>query len=358
MSDLSIDGLRVDLAGKTILDGILLRARAGEMLVLAGPSGSGKSTLLRAIAGLAPIVAGAITLGSRQIDRLTPGQRRLAMVFQDHALLPHLSVADNLAFGLRARGLSRAEALSRGRSVADRLGLTPLLSRKPAALSGGECQRVALGRAMLRDAQLVLMDEPLSSLDAPLRARMRREILELHRRENWTTIYVTHDQAEALAMADQLGIIGGGKLLQCGPPLALYERPASLAVARFIGSPPINLLPVARTAAGGVRLLGCELKLPGRDPGAELVVGIRAEAVHMAGSRWAPAGASELRFEGVVERVEHVGDQQFVEMRVADQRIVVRQEPDRQLRDGDRLVLSFAAEQLRWFCAGTGEALE
>lgn len=357
-SGLALQGLTVALGGRTVLHGIDLQAAAGSFLVLAGPSGSGKSTLLRAIAGLVDVQAGAVAWAGRPITALPPGQREIAMVFQDHALLPHLTVAENLGFGLRARGVSRREARARAVEVADRLGLAELVDRRITRLSGGERQRVALGRALLRDAKLVLMDEPLSSLDVPLRARLRREILELHRRQGWTTVYVTHDQAEALSMADQLGVMADGRLLQLDSPRRVYAHPASTAVARFIGAPPMNLLPVQVT--GGV-ITWSGTPLAGLDPpgDGDWTLGLRPEDVHLTGSRWAPAGDDPATLEATVQLVEHVGDQQFVTVapgHAPEAALTVRQEPDRVLAAGDVVRIGLSADALRWFAPDTGAA--
>ncbi|MGB1557448.1 MAG: ABC transporter ATP-binding protein, partial [Oceanococcaceae bacterium] len=206
-TQLQIRGLRVELGGRTIIENLSFTAPTGSFIVLMGASGSGKSTLLRALAGLNPCTAEELRLGSTDLRPLPPAKRGVAMVFQDHALFPHLSVEQNLVFGLRARGVGATESAARAKRVAAELGISALLPRRVPGLSGGERQRVALGRALLREAPLVLMDEPLSSLDAPLRAKMRQDILRLHRQRGWTTVYVTHDPVEALAMADWLGLI-------------------------------------------------------------------------------------------------------------------------------------------------------
>lgn len=260
MSGIQIKNLSLRLGHRQILDEVKLEAQAGDFIVLAGPSGSGKSSLLRCIAGLHAISAGEIRRGDERLDLLPPGRRDIAMVFQDHALMPHLDVLGNLTFGLRARGIKRDKANQRAHEVAERLGLQALLKNKPAQISGGEQQRVALGRAMLRDAKLVLMDEPLSSLDAPLRVRLRQEILDLHKALGWTTIYVTHDQTEAMSMADRLGILIDGRLQQLAAPQDVYRRPASVEISRFIGAGQTNLLPVEQ-ADTGLRLATESTKL-------------------------------------------------------------------------------------------------
>ncbi|MEN8821041.1 MAG: ABC transporter ATP-binding protein [Abyssibacter sp.] len=357
VAGLSLQGLTVALGGRPVLYDVDLQVEAGEFVVLAGPSGSGKSTLLRAIAGLVPTGSGRIAAGGVDFDGLAPGQREVALVFQDHALLPHLSVAENLAFGLRARRVPRGEARRRAMDVAERLGLGGLLDRPAVQLSGGERQRVALGRAMLRDARLVLMDEPLSSLDAPLRARMRQEILELHRRQGWTTVYVTHDQAEALSMADRLGVLVHGRLQQFDHPQTLYAEPASTTVAAFLGNPAMQLLP-ARQSGGQTWLLGGEFpRGPSGTPPETLLAGVRAEQLHVSGSRWVPPIAGDWRVTGEIQRIEHLGDVQWLHVRVGDEAVIVRVEPDTLFANGAGVELGLAGDAVRWFDAATGLAL-
>ena len=245
-ASLSLCDVSVRLGGRTILQDINLNVQAGERLVLAGPSGSGKSTLLRAISGLLPISAGEILIDGKAVQHLPAGKRAVGMVFQQPALLPHCNVLDNLTFGLRARGSARTQAQAQARAVAQSLEITALLERKPHQLSGGEQQRVALGRALLRSGGIVLLDEPLSQLDAPLRARLREELLRVHQLTHTTMIHVTHDQHEAMALADRIGILHQGKLLQVDTPREIYAQPDTATVASFIGSPGINLIPLRR----------------------------------------------------------------------------------------------------------------
>src|SRR4051812_1591503 len=225
------------------LDGITFTADPGSFVVLLGPSGCGKSTTLRLIAGLDTPTSGTIRIGGRDVTRLAPAERGLAMVFQSYALFPHLTVAENIVFGLRVRKVRDREA--RLARVAALLGLEKLLHRKPSQLSGGQQQRVALGRAIVAEAPVCLMDEPLSNLDAQLRGEMRREIRALQRRLGMTMLYVTHDQVEAMTMADQVVLMRNGRIEQDAPPAELYERPASIFTARFVGTPPMNVLPAA-----------------------------------------------------------------------------------------------------------------
>jgi ABC-type sugar transport system ATPase subunit len=235
------------------LDGASLRAQDGELLVVVGPSGSGKSTLLRAVAGLERLDGGTVRLGGRNVTHLPPGRRDVAMVFQDSALFPHLSVAGNIGVGERARGGSRALVADRVRAVAALLGIDALLRRMPGELSGGERQRVALARAMMRSPEVYLLDEPLASLDADLRLRMRAEIKAVQRRLGATMLHVTHDQLEAMAMGDRIAVIHEGRIAACDSPEALYARPDSLFVAQFFGALPMNLFHARNDVVVGVR---------------------------------------------------------------------------------------------------------
>ena len=326
MSTLRIRGLCVHLEGRLIIGPLDLDVAPGERLVLAGASGSGKTTLLRAIAGLVPLTAGSIELDGERIDHLPPGARRVAMMFQSHALFPHLDVAANLGFGLKARGARDADIQTRVRAVAERLGLERLLSRLPTSLSGGERQRVALGRALLRDARLFLMDEPLSSLDAPLRTRARGELLQLLRERSSPTLYVTHDQAEALAFADRLGVFARGRMLQLAPPRLIYRQPASLEVARFIGVPSINLLPLSVDAAG---VHWQQLRLPiEAPPHTPLLLGLRPEQIRVEGSQWARPMTGAPHGTARIESVETLGDQQIVALSVGTERLLARVEAE------------------------------
>ncbi|OHV35016.1 MULTISPECIES: ABC transporter ATP-binding protein [Pseudofrankia] len=276
-------------ADRPAVDAFELQIADGEFLVLVGPSGCGKSTALRMIAGLEPVDAGRIRIGERDVTDLPPGSRDIAMVFQNYALYPHLSVAGNLGFALKAAGVAKEERTRRIRATAALLDLEPYLDRKPRMLSGGQRQRVAMGRAIVREPQVFLMDEPLSNLDAKLRVSTRGQIASLQRRLGVTTAYVTHDQVEAMTMGDRVAVLREGQLCQVGTPLALYERPETVFVAGFIGSPAMNLIE-ARLEDGRARLGETVIPLPrataraAADEGATAVtVGFRPEALELRG---------------------------------------------------------------------------
>jgi multiple sugar transport system ATP-binding protein len=270
-----------------VIADLSLEVRDREFMVLVGPSGCGKSTVLRMIAGLEEISGGTISIGGRVVNALPPRDRDVAMVFQNYALYPHMSVRQNLDFGLRLRKLDRAEVARRVEAAAATLGIAELLDRKPRQLSGGQRQRVAVGRAIVRQPAVFLFDEPLSNLDAKLRVQMRAEITGLQRRLQTTAIYVTHDQVEAMTMGHRIALLDHGELQQVGTPLELYEQPANLFTARFIGTPPMNLLRAEVGADGAtVRADGIELAVPGSlravtqgRAGREVVVGIRPEDI-------------------------------------------------------------------------------
>ncbi len=298
---LALRGIVKRFGATRVLNGVDLDINPGEFLTLVGPSGCGKSTLLRVIAGLEPQEEGTVSIAGRVVDALPPADRDVAMVFQSYALYPHMTVAANIASPLELRRLTLPERLPllrllsprrprimRGimaevRAMAEQLQLTGLLDRRPSQLSGGQRQRVALGRAMVRRPAAFLMDEPLSNLDAKLRVHMRTELAELHARLGATFVYVTHDQVEAMTMSSRVALMEAGRILQLGTPSELYDRPADITVARFIGSPPINLLPVTITADGILRVAGLAARPePRLAPGAAVTVGIRPEALRLA----------------------------------------------------------------------------
>ncbi|MEV4536640.1 ABC transporter ATP-binding protein [Asanoa sp. NPDC049518] len=280
--------------GAVALDGVDLTVRDGELLVLVGPSGCGKSTVLRIIAGLEEATNGSVSVDGTVIDGLPPKMRDVAMVFQNYALYPHMTVGDNLGFALRLRKVPTARRTTRVNETAHMLEIGELLDRKPKALSGGQRQRVAMGRALVRDPRILLMDEPLSNLDAKLRVAMRAELRRLHGKLRTTTVYVTHDQVEAMTLGDRIAVLHEGRIQQVGTPHDLYHQPLNMFVARFIGSPAMNVAP-ARLTAGGSPVVtladGTRLPVPGRwTTDRDVVVGIRPHAV-----TWpAPAGWPKL----------------------------------------------------------------
>jgi len=280
MADVSIRNIRKSFGLVAIIKGVDVDIQDGEFVILVGPSGCGKSTLLRMIAGLEDITDGEIRIGSRVVNDVPPKDRDIAMVFQSYALYPHMTVAENMAFSLKLKGTPKAEIDKRVKEAAASLGLVPLLDRYPRQLSGGQRQRVAMGRAIVRDPQVFLFDEPLSNLDAKLRVQMRTEIKELHQRLKTTTVYVTHDQIEAMTMADKIVVMHDGIVEQIGAPLDLYDRPANLFVAGFIGSPAMNFIEGTLAGQGIALKSGASLPLEARPnlaEGAPLTVGIRPE---------------------------------------------------------------------------------
>ena len=295
MAQVTIRDLRKAYGAMDVLHGVNVDIENGQFVVLVGPSGCGKSTLLRMIAGLESISSGTIRIGDRVVNNLPPSDRDIAMVFQNYALYPHKTVAANMGFPLKMQGMDKAQIATKVDRAADILGLKPYLARYPRELSGGQRQRVAMGRAIVRDPQVFLFDEPLSNLDAKLRVQMRSEIRELHQRLSTTTIYVTHDQIEAMTMADRIVVMRDGHIAQVGAPLELYDRPANVFVAGFIGSPAMNLLPGVVRKEGGVPVVvvdGASLPLPDRpglNEGRKVVFGIRPEHLDLTGDGGIPA---------------------------------------------------------------------
>ena len=294
------------------VDGIDLDVESGECLVLLGPSGCGKTTLLRLLAGLEPLDSGEIWIGHQRVDQLDPSRRDVAMVFQNYALYPHLSVFDNIAFPLRTRHVEAAEIDRRVREAAARVGLPELLERRPAQLSGGQQQRVALARAIVRNPTVYLMDEPLSNLDAQLRLQTRTELKRLHRELGTTMIYVTHDQGEAMTLGGRIAVMQRGAIVQIGAPLDLYRQPVNTFVGTFLGSPPMNLIEESRN-------------------GAAVKIGVRAEDVVVTAS---PAGGSD---EARVLVVEPMGSETLVTLEYRGQRLVARVSGDAHFEPGQRV---------------------
>ena len=307
----------------------------GEFLVLVGPSGCGKTTALRMLAGLEEISKGRILIGDRVVNNVAPGARDVAMVFQSYALYPHMSVYDNLAFSLRNRRLPKAEVDRRVRQVAEILGLGSLLKRKPKQLSGGQRQRVALGRAIVREPAAFLMDEPLSNLDAALRVQTRAEILRLQKRLGTTTIYVTHDQIEAMTLGDRIAVLNLGVLQQIGTPEELYTRPANVFVARFIGSPSMNLLPAQAIGVGGAGQLA----------------GFRPEHVRLGGHD------GGLSYQALVEVVEYLGDEQLAHLRLDGAEVLAKLPVEPRLQAGSRETFSVPLQKVLLFDAESERAV-
>ena len=332
--------------GETIaVDQVDITVAAGEFTVLLGPSGCGKSTTLRVIAGLESADAGQVLIGDRDVTDRPSAERDIAMVFQSYALFPHLSVAENIVFGLKVRRIARAEREERLARVADLLGLSGLLDRKPSQLSGGQQQRVALGRAIIAEKPVCLMDEPLSNLDAKLRHEMRVEIRALQEKLGFTMVYVTHDQVEAITMADQVVLMNQGRVEQAGPPRDIYDRPASPFAARFIGTPPMNLLSpdafAAAAAPAAMAGLHAELSAAG------CLVGIRPEAL------W-PQADGPLRAR--IAAVEYLGADALVTCRPGpgDEAMIVRVPGGAPFTPGDIIALGFGAGSVHVFGGAKG----
>jgi len=333
-----------------------LHAGDGELLVLVGPSGCGKSTVLRMVAGLEEASGGVIRIGGRVANDLSPQQRNVAMVFQDYALYPFLSVRGNLEFPLKMRGVSRRERGRRAEETAALLNLTPLLDRLPKEISGGERQRVAMGRALVREPAVFLLDEPLSNLDAKLRVQMRAEIGALQRRTGTTMLYVTHDQVEAMTLGDRVALLDRGHLQQVGTPRELYENPANVFVAGFVGTPPMNLLPTRASRDGDALVLeiaGQSLRLrearalPAAAAG-ELTVGIRAESL-VPGAADAPDALN-----AVVDQVELLGHESLLHARVGGSggsTLISRVDGMSDVRVGDTISLTFSPQAAHFFAA-------
>jgi multiple sugar transport system ATP-binding protein len=309
LAEVTIRALRKSYGGLQVIHGLDLDIPDGAFVVLVGPSGCGKSTLLRMIAGLEDVTGGDVMIGDNRVNNLPPSERDIAMVFQNYALYPHKTVAANMGFALKMRGMDKEAIRAKVDHAAGILGLKPYLDRYPRALSGGQRQRVAMGRAIVRDPQVFLFDEPLSNLDAKLRVQMRTEIKELHQRLKTTTVYVTHDQIEAMTMADKIVVMQGGRIEQVGAPLELYDRPANVFVAAFIGSPSMNLIE-GRIAGGMVEVSGARLPLPSgisADEGREVIYGIRPEHLHQA----------DQGLSGTVSVIEPTGSETHVVLRLA-----------------------------------------
>jgi multiple sugar transport system ATP-binding protein len=354
MAQVTIRDLRKAYGAMDVLHGVNAEIGNGQFVVLVGPSGCGKSTLLRMIAGLESITSGTIRIGERVVNNLPPSERDIAMVFQNYALYPHKTVAANMGFPLKMQGMDKAQIAAKVDRAAEILGLKPYLARYPRELSGGQRQRVAMGRAIVRDPQVFLFDEPLSNLDAKLRVQMRSEIRELHQRLGTTTIYVTHDQIEAMTMADRIVVMRDGRIAQVGAPLELYDRPANVFVAGFIGSPAMNLLPgVVRHGAGGLAVMvdGASLPVPDRpglDEGRKVVFGIRPEHLDLTG-----AGGLQAR----VVVVEPTGSETHVVLRIAERDLTAVFRERHAFTPGQQVHLTPQPGLIHLFDADSGERL-
>ena len=320
MAKVEFRDVRKSYGDLEVIHGVTTNVADGEFIVIVGPSGCGKSTLLRMVAGLEAISAGEISIGDRVVNTLEPKDRDIAMVFQNYALYPHMSVFDNMAYGLRIRGFAKDEIKARVDRAAEILELGPLLARKPRQLSGGQRQRVAMGRALVRDADAFLFDEPLSNLDAKLRVQMRFEIQKLHRRLRTTSLYVTHDQVEAMTLADRMIVMNAGRAEQIGAPMEVYRNPATLFVAGFIGSPAMNFMP-AKAQGGQAYALdagGTVIAQPGgAAPGSAVTVGIRPEHLQ-------PVSADRAIISGEVQMVEQLGADTLVHVSHGSETIIAR----------------------------------
>jgi sn-glycerol 3-phosphate transport system ATP-binding protein len=333
MASLAFREVRKSYGELEVVHGVSSEVADGEFVVIVGPSGCGKSTLLRMVAGLEPITSGEIRIGERVVNDLEPKDRDIAMVFQNYALYPHMSVYENMSYGLRIKGFSRPEIEARVQKAAAILELSPFLKRKPRELSGGQRQRVAMGRAIVREPKVFLFDEPLSNLDAKLRVQMRAELQALHRRLGTTSLYVTHDQVEAMTLAHRMIVMNAGRAEQIGAPLEVYARPATTFVASFIGSPPMNLIPDERE-------------------GREVFFGIRPEHLE-------PCAESEAKLVLQIDLVEPLGADTLVYGHLSSNgsaRIAARLSSSTAARTG-KLPLAYRPENVHYFDAGTGKRL-
>ncbi|MGJ7541879.1 ABC transporter ATP-binding protein [Variovorax sp. LT1R16] len=333
MSSIALNGVAKSWGDSTALHAVDLQIQSGSFCVLLGPSGCGKSTTLRIIAGLETASVGQVLIDGRDVTDLPPAQRGIAMVFQNYALFPHLSVGENIGFGLSVRKVPAAESARRLREAAELLGLSALLDRKPGQLSGGQQQRVALGRALVAQAKVCLMDEPLSNLDAQLRQDMRRELRELQQKLGLTVVYVTHDQTEAMSMADQVVLLHQGRVEQAGTPRTLYAQPATTFAARFIGTPPMNLV---------------ALEADGRIAGSEAASGVHAA---MLGVRPEAITLDARGIPAVVRSVEYLGADLVLRCAVGRETLLVRAAGQHVAAPGDQVGLRWAPDEAHGFDA-------
>jgi len=365
MTTVELRNLRKEFGDVTAVDGLNLEIDNGEFVVIVGPSGCGKSTTLRLIAGLERATGGAILMDGRDVVDLEPHDRNVAMVFQNYALYPHMTGRRNITFGMKSAGDVTDEEIDRKVDrAAEILDIADLLDRKPKAMSGGERQRVALGRAIVRDPDVFLMDEPLSNLDAKLRIQMRAELAKLHKELKTTTIYVTHDQTEAMTLGERVVVMNDGRIQQVDPPQRLYDFPANRFVAAFIGDPAMNTVEMTVAGngdggAGGTVLEHPEFRLtlpgdglPDAAPGSRVLLGVRPEDLHLAADAGAefPGG-----IEATVQVTEPLGDSLLLECALGDDQVKVQASPRNDLEYGDRVELAYDPERLHVFDVDTGE---
>jgi sn-glycerol 3-phosphate transport system ATP-binding protein len=355
MASITIRGVKKNYAKTQVVHGVDLDFASGEFVVILGPSGCGKSTLLRMIAGLEDISGGTIAIDGTVVNKLEPRERGCAMVFQNYALYPHMSVAQNIGYSLKVAGVPSAERTQRIQAVARTLELEHLLDRKPMALSGGQRQRVAMGRAMIREPKVFLFDEPLSNLDAKLRVQMRSEIRKLHRRLNVTSVFVTHDQVEAMTLADRLVVMNGGRVEQVGTPGEIYTRPASRFVATFVGAPAMNMLE-GTVELGGLSLLGGSRRLAmaraGLPVGTKVAMGIRPEAVRLV----APDTAGALN--ATVDLVEELGAGRVIYVDLDGAPFSAMTSEAIHPEPGSTVGLKISPEDMHFFSSETGSRLD
>ncbi|MDR7521778.1 MAG: ABC transporter ATP-binding protein [Armatimonadota bacterium] len=361
MAEIALHRLRKTYGRVVAIEDLTLQIQDGEFLVLLGPSGCGKTTTLRAIAGLETLDRGRIVIGGRDVTTLPPGRRGIAMVFQSYAVFPHMRVYDNIVFGLRMRGVPEPEQRRRAAETAALLEIADLLDRYPAQLSGGQRQRVAVARAIVMRPDVLLMDEPLSNLDALLRLTMRAELKRLHREVGSTTVYVTHDQVEALSLGDRIAVMRQGRIVQCGTATEIYDTPANRFVGGFIGTPPMNFLEGTLRSADGqpaVATGGVTLTLPGAFRGAlagrlggAVLVGIRPEHIEVL---TAPAAEA---IPATVVVLEPVGSHQLMTVRVGQEIVKVTVPPDLSVAPGRQVWLRLHPARIRLMDAQTGEAI-
>jgi len=358
MATVTFDHIDKKYGEVTAVEDLTLQIQDGEFMVLVGPSGCGKTTSLRMIAGLEDITSGTLSIGDRVVNDVAPKDRDIAMVFQSYALYPHMSVYDNLAFGLKLRKVPKAEIDRRVKEAAETIQLTTLLQRKPKELSGGQRQRVALGRAIVREPAVFLMDEPLSNLDAKLRVQTRAEIARLHQRLGTTIVYVTHDQVEAMTMGQRIAVMSNAKLQQVGTPQALYDRPDNKFVAGFIGSPAMNFIPVTLEGSGESAVLNAEgiaIPLPpafregvAATSTRNFVAGIRPEHLDVAATAGDYATA-----QSKADVVEYLGNEELLHVIVSGIDVVAVVSSERGVRPGDVLTLHFPFDKMHLFDADT-----